>query len=83
MDISFIKRHGDGESDEGVYIRLEGTGDATSGVGAGYPVLVEVYNGQPCVRIWADINQEDPTHVIYLHGALEKLRVQTGDGWHG
>jgi|TARA_R110000824_G_scaffold116455_8_gene267916 hypothetical protein len=61
-------------ANEGVYIRPEGTGDHTADSGHGWPVLVEIYEGRPVVRIWADINDEDPTHIIPLDGALESNR---------
>ena len=66
------------DTDEGnaVLIRPEGTGDYGSAEGHGNPVLVEFVNGTPRVFVWADINQEDPTHMIDLSGALESNRTE-------
>jgi hypothetical protein len=55
-------------------VRLEGTGDRSSHDGMGWPVLVEIYEGTPRLIVWADINQEDPTHIIDLSGALDSAR---------
>lgn len=56
-------------------IAIEGYGDKTSADGNGSPILIENYGGRVRVIIWGDINQEDPTHVIELDGALESKRV--------
>ena len=57
-----------------VGIRIDGYGDLTSIDGDGTPILISVHDGIPKVTIWADINQEDPTHIISLAGASEKNR---------
>jgi len=57
-----------------IYISPVGYGDASSVNGEGCPVMLEVWEGQLRVVIWADINQEDPTHIISLEGARENLR---------
>jgi len=56
-------------------VRLEGYGDCYSADGHGAPVLIEVLDGKARVIVWGDINQEDPTHVIDLSGALETART--------
>ena len=38
------------------------------------PVLLERHEGKPRLVIWADINEQDPTHIIDLSGALESNR---------
>jgi hypothetical protein len=45
-------------------------GDNTSVKGLGWPLVI-VDNK---LYVWGDINQEDPTHVIDLSGALEVNR---------
>lgn len=42
----------------------------------GSPVMVEYYQGKWWVRVWADINEGDPTHAIELTGAMETERSQ-------
>ncbi len=42
----------------------------------GSAVWVEFHDGKWWVRVWADINQEDPTHNIALSGALESAREE-------
>ncbi len=42
----------------------------------GSVVWVEFHDGKWWVRVWADINQEDPTHNIDLSGALESAREE-------
>jgi hypothetical protein len=55
-------------------IGLAGLGDHHSQNGNGTSMLLEVYEGKPILRVWADINKSDPTHVIDLSGALETNR---------
>lgn len=38
----------------------------------GWPVSCEIYEGRLQVVVWADINAEDPTHVIDLSGAAHQ-----------
>ena len=38
--------------------------------GHGTPVFIELYKGELRVIVWADINQEDPTHIIPLGGFI-------------
>ena len=56
-------------------ISLEGLGDKGTAPGYGAPVLVEIWEGEPRVIVWSDINQEDPTHTIGLAGAAETCRA--------
>jgi hypothetical protein len=54
---------------------LAGLGDFSSAPGHGSPVYLDDFESlRLCV--WADINQEDPTHIIPLDGARESLRNQ-------
>lgn len=39
------------------------------------PIYIEFVDGVPVVRLWADINDEDPTHEIEMRGAAETLRT--------
>ena len=43
-------------------------------VGDDSPIYLEYYEGKWWLRVWADINQEDPTHSIDMSGALESRR---------
>ena len=60
-------------------VRPYGTGDYGSADGYGWPVVVEFDPEDlvqpPRVLIWADINQEDPTHIISLAQAMESTRL--------
>lgn len=39
------------------------------------PILLERHQGTVRLLVWADINQEEPTHVIDLSGAKETARL--------
>lgn len=58
----------------GISLRVQGHGDKTSPEGHGMPVLVELQDGEVWVHVWADVNQEDPTHSISLAGARDSCR---------
>ncbi|MBX7102592.1 MAG: hypothetical protein K1X57_00825 [Gemmataceae bacterium] len=58
-------------SPNGVAVFAEGYGDGGSVEGYGTPVFLELYRGELRAIIWADINSEDPTHIIPLNGARE------------
>lgn len=60
-----------------ILLRPEGTGDKCSPSGLGHPVALELYEGSVRILVWSDINQEDPTHVIPLDGALESARKES------
>ena len=75
--------HGDGcerldiattKHDWGWYIRADGYSDHLSQDGHGQQVLIENRHGVPHVIIWADINDEEPTHIVSLAGAAESER---------
>lgn len=61
-------------SPNGVSLYSERYGDRTSAEGHGPPVFIELYKGELRVLVWADINREDPTHVIPLGGARVNRR---------
>ena len=61
-------------NDRGISIRAEDYGDKTSAEGHGTPIYLEYANGELILRVWADINQEEPTHVIPLGRATELYR---------
>lgn len=42
-------------------------------------VLLELYEGVPRLIVWADINSEEPTHIIDLSGADKKKRKNPSD----
>lgn len=58
----------------GLTLAFPGYGTAGMAEGHGWPVAVEVYKKELRVLVWGDINQEDPTHIISLEGALESNR---------
>jgi hypothetical protein len=55
----------------GVSVQHEGTGCQC---GDFPPIFIEWYDGKPRIIIWADINEEEPTHIIDMSGALETNR---------
>ncbi len=58
-----------------VLIKAEGYGEKCSDAEESHPVVIELYEGKLRVIAWADINQEDPTHIIDLSGAKEENRL--------
>jgi hypothetical protein len=56
---------------DGITIQHEGTGCQC---GDFPPIFIEWYDGKPRIIIWADINEEEPTHIIDMSGALESNR---------
>ena len=57
-----------------LFLRPEGTGDFISQDGHGFPIMLQYYEKSIRLVVWSDINQEDPTHIIPLDGALESAR---------
>lgn len=57
-------------------LSFEGYGDFCSQDGSGSPIIIEYYQGELRIIVWANINQEDPTHVISLEGAKEIYRKE-------
>ena len=57
-------------------IFFDGSGLCGMEEGVNEVVLFEFYEGKPRLLVWADINREDPTHVIGLSGAMESARVE-------
>lgn len=55
-------------------LKAEGYGDCCSKAGEGIPLLIENADGILQLRIWADINEEDPTHTISLENAQTSNR---------
>jgi len=54
---------------EGILIRPEGYGDKFSSDIDGWPVMIELYEGEIRVLIWGDIRQDDTTEIISLEDA--------------
>jgi hypothetical protein len=82
MDFKLID-HGEGrkpargsvhENPGGLDIRVEGYGSNISGDGNGCPIFLEKWEGKLRLIVWADINSEEPTHIIDLEGARESAR---------
>lgn len=55
-------------------IGFDDYGERTAEPGRGTPVVIEFRNKIPYVLVFADINSEDPTHIISLAGAAEDKR---------
>lgn len=58
----------------GIDIACDGLGTRDMLPGHGANVYLERQGGRWRLLVWADINQEDPTHTIDLSGASEGLR---------
>lgn len=56
----------------------QGYGDFASVEGHGCPVFLELHRGRLRIVVSADIEQEDPTHVIDLEGARESRQIENG-----
>jgi hypothetical protein len=63
-------------NDSAVSIFPEGYGDFGSAEGHGCPVFLELHQGKLRLIVFADINTEDPTHIIDLEGAREDRRIE-------
>ena len=63
-----------GSETRGVELYIEGYGTKAMPPGTSAPIYLEIRDGLPKLYVWADINSEDPTHVIDLNGASEALR---------
>jgi hypothetical protein len=61
----------------GLGVHFPGYGDFSSMDDNGEPVLIEYRDGVPYVVVWADINSQEPTHVISLANAALKNRKET------
>lgn len=60
----------------GIDVKIEGYGDYSSQNGHGTPVFLELYRGELRLVVFADINSEEPTHIISLEGAREDKRKE-------
>lgn len=59
----------------GVALNFSGYSDHCSNDDNGTPIYIQKYDGKLQAIIYADINQEDPTHVISLEGAKNSKRI--------
>lgn len=57
-------------------IYVEGFGSAAAMPGYGPIALLEIWEGELRLVVWADVNEEDPTHTIILDGARESQRKE-------
>lgn len=58
----------------GLNISIQGYTDNTSQDDAGSIIQVENCEGEACVRLWSDIDSEDPTHSVEFSGARNESR---------
>ncbi len=63
----------------GVSFFADTYGDHTSAEGHGSPIFLELCKGHLRLFVWADINREEPTHIIDLDGAREDRRIESGE----
>ena len=64
-------------NESAVSIFPEGYGDFGSAEGHGCPIFLELHRGRLRLVVFADINREDPPHIIDLEGAREDRRNET------
>jgi len=73
---SSIEAHAVLEKDGlGISIGIKGYGLCDMADGTGDPIIVEFHDGKPRLVVWADIDDENPTHIIGLEDALESART--------
>lgn len=60
----------------GMEIRMPGYSDCCSQDSEGVPIYLEEYSGEMYLRIFSDINSEEPTHNISLNNARDSNRVE-------
>ena len=61
-------------NESAISIFAEGYGDFGSAEGFGCPAFFELYGGKFRLTVFADINREDPTHIIDFSQAREDHR---------
>ena len=61
---------------DGFYLMVKGYGDGHSPDGHGAQLKVENEGGRIRIIVWSDINNCDPTHIIWLDEALESRRKE-------
>jgi len=59
---------------DGIDISPVGYGNKTSEDGYGVPIFIETTEEGLRLVVWADINNEEPTHIINLEGARDSAR---------
>lgn len=60
----------------GLEIRISGYSDCCSQDSEGVPIYLEKCNGEMYLRVFSDINSEEPTHSISLKNARDSNRVE-------
>jgi hypothetical protein len=66
--------------DNAIMLGFDGYGDFSSSEGSGRPILVENYQGEIRLIVFADINNQEPTNVVELRGALESIGQESQSG---
>lgn len=59
-----------------ILFNAKGYSDCVTANDQGYPFLIERYNKEIYIRLWNDINTEDPTDNISLRGARNDNRTK-------
>ncbi len=59
-----------------VALGFEGYGEHGVAKGLGTPVVIEKKSDDVRVIVWADINSQDPTHIISMNGAREESKYE-------
>lgn len=62
-------------TDLGICIGIQEHSDCCSDDGGGTPIFIEKYEGEVYLRVYGDINSEEPTESICLSGARISQRI--------
>lgn len=62
-------------SEVGLEVRIDGYSDCSSNDSEGAPIYLEKYEDEMFLRVFSDINCEEPTHSISLNGARNTKRI--------
>jgi hypothetical protein len=68
--------NGSVEIDGTSWVNISLNGFSTATAEESEIIVLELYEGKPMLRVWADINEEDPTHNIDLSGALISKKIE-------
>lgn len=60
--------------DDGISIRFDGYGTKTAIGNEGQPIYIEIWDDQLSLRVWDDINEEDPVSISLEEAKIENYR---------
>jgi hypothetical protein len=69
----------DFSSTDGLSIRFNGYGDDSGDDHSATPIYIEWYEGDLRVLLYADVNKDEPTHVVSMAGAHNNAKIDTDE----